>query len=99
MYALMNFHALSNRNEHIEPKSSMKGVAADQIKRARQNYWGAQAPPHATALLTKPGRRRQREGQESNRLNEQNNNSARASHFFVHFFAFTEQPRREMTKF
>ena len=60
----MNFHALSNRNEHIEPKSSMKGVAADQIKRARQNYWGAQVPPHATALLTKPGRRRQREGQE-----------------------------------
>ena len=83
----------------IEPKSSMKGVAADQIKRARQNYWGAQAPPHATALLTKPRRQRQREGQESNRLNEQNNNSARASHFFVHFFAFTEQPRREMTKF
>ena len=39
MYALMNFHGLSNRNEHIEPKSSMKGVAADQIKRARQNYW------------------------------------------------------------
>ena len=38
MYALMNFHALSNRNEHNEPKSSMKGVAADQIKRARQNY-------------------------------------------------------------
>ena len=64
MYAPMNFHALSNRNEHIEPKSSMKGVAADQIKRARQNYWGAQAPPHATALLTKPDRRRQREGQE-----------------------------------
>ena len=44
MYALMNFHALSNRNEHIEPKSSMKGVAADQIKRARQNYWGTQGP-------------------------------------------------------
>ena len=97
----MNFHALSNRNEHIEPKSSMKGVAADQIKRARQNYWGGrgQAPPHATALLTKPRRRRQWEGQESNRLNEQNNNSAHVSHFFVHFFAFNEQPRREMTKF
>ena len=45
MYALMNFHALSNRNEHIEPKSSMKGVAADQIKRARQNYWGPQPLP------------------------------------------------------
>ena len=23
----------------------MKSVAADQIKRASQNYWGAQAPP------------------------------------------------------
>ena len=98
----MNFYALSNRNEHIEPKSSLKGVAADQIKRTCQNYWGAQAPqapPHATALLTKPRRQRQRKRQESNRFNEQNNNSARASHFFVHFFAFTEQPRREMTKF
>ena len=95
----MNFYALSNRNEHIEPKSSIKSVAPDQIKRTCQNYWGAQSPPHVTALLTKPWRRRQREGQESNGLNEQNNNSARASHFFVHFFAFTEQPRREMTKF
>ena len=38
-------------NEHIEPKSSVKSVAADQIKRACQNYWEAQAPPappHAT---------------------------------------------------
>ena len=32
-------------------------------------------------------------------FNEQNNNSARASRFFVHFFAFTAQLRREMTKF
>ena len=35
----------------------------------------------------------------NNRFNEQNNNSARASRFFVHFFAFTAQLRREMTKF
>ena len=49
--------------------------------------------------LTKPRRRRQRERQKSNRFNEQNNNSARASRFFVHFFAFTAQLRREMTKF
>ena len=33
------------------------------------------------------------------RFNEQNNNSARASRFFVPFFAFTAQLRREMTKF
>ena len=35
----------------------------------------------------------------NNRFNEQNNNSARASRFFVQFFAFTAQLRREMTKF
>ena len=35
----------------------------------------------------------------NNRFNEQKNNSARASRFFVHFFAFTTQLRREMTKF
>ena len=35
----------------------------------------------------RPRRRRQRERQKSNRFIEQNNNSAHASHFFVHFFA------------
>ena len=35
----------------------------------------------------------------SNRFNEQKNNSARASRFFVHFFAVLAQLRREMTKF
>ena len=35
-----NFQALSNWIEHIEPKSSVKNMAADQIKRACQNYWG-----------------------------------------------------------
>ena len=48
--------------------------------------------------LTKPRRRRQRERQKNNRFNEQKNNSARASRFFVHSFAFTAQLRREMTK-
>ena len=32
------------------------------------------------------------------RFNEQNNNSARASRFFVHFVAIPAQLRREMTK-
>ena len=49
--------------------------------------------------LTKLRRRRQGERQKSNRFNEQNNNSARASRFFVHFFAVPAQLRREMTKF
>ena len=38
--------------------------------------------------LTKLRRRRQRERQKKNNgISEQNSNSARASHFFVHFFA------------
>ena len=32
-------------------------------------------------------------------FNERNNNSTRASRFFVHFFAVSAQLRREMTKF
>ena len=36
---------------------------------------------------------------ESNRFNEQNNNSALASRFFVYFFAVPAQLRREMAKF
>ena len=36
-----------------------------------------------------PRGQRQRERQKSNRLNRQNNYSARASRFFVHFFAVT----------
>ena len=46
-----NFHALLNRNEHIDLKSSVKSVAADQIKRACQDYWGAQAPPRSLPML------------------------------------------------
>ena len=30
---------------HIEPNSSVKNMAADQIKRACQNYWGGGMPP------------------------------------------------------
>ena len=37
--------------------------------------------------------------QVNNRINEPNNNFARASRFLVHFFAFNAQLRREMTKF
>ena len=48
--------------------------------------------------LTKLRRRQQGEHQKSNRFNEQNNNSTRASRFFVHFFAVPPQ-LREMTKF
>ena len=46
-----------------------------------------------------PRRRRQRERQKSNRLKRQNNNSARASRFFVHFFAVTARLRRLISRF
>ena len=46
-----------------------------------------------------PQRRRQRERQKSNRLNRQNNNSARAARFFVHFSAVTAPLRLENAQF
>ena len=49
--------------------------------------------PYETTTATETGTSK------SNRFNEQNNSSARASRFFVHFFAVPAQLRREMTKF
>ena len=49
--------------------------------------------------FTQLRRRQQGERQRSNKFNDQNNNSARASRFFVHFFPVPAQLRREMTKF
>ena len=51
---------------------------------------------------TSPGTLRNHDGdgnEKSNRFNEQNNNSARASRFFVHFVGVPAQLRREVTKF
>ena len=45
-----NFHALLNQNEHIELKSSVKSVAADQIKRACQDL-GGPGPPRPLPML------------------------------------------------
>ena len=42
-------------------------------------------------------RGRQRERHKNNRFNKQNNNFARASHFFVHFFPVFARLRRENT--
>ena len=47
--------------------------------------------------LTKLRRRRQGDRQKNKRFNKQNNNSTRASRFFVHSFAVPTQQRREMT--
>ena len=52
-----------------------------------------------TGDLSKLRWRRQRERLKSNRFYEQNKNSARASRFFVHFFAVPAQIRRDITKF
>ena len=51
---------------------------------------------HETRDFKMPRRRRQRERQKSNWLNKQNNNSALASRFFVHFITVTARLRREM---
>ena len=60
----------------------------------------------ATTAIVRPAKHcsvvpyeRQRQSHKSNRFNEQNNNSARASRFFIHFLAVPVQLRREMTKF
>ena len=54
-----------------------------------------------TKLRRRRRRRQQRQRQKhrDNRFYKQNNNSARASHFFVHFFAVPAQLQRKMTKF
>ena len=47
--------------------------------------------------LYQRGRRRQREREKSNRLINQNKNSARASHVLVYFFAVTARLGREIS--
>ena len=44
-------------------------------------------------------RERQRGRQNNNSFNKQNNNLARAAHFFIHFFAVFAGLRRENAKF
>ena len=51
--------------------------------------------PFDNSELQQRRRRRQRERQKSNRFITQNNNSARASRFFVDFFVVTVRLRRE----
>ena len=62
-------------------------------------------PGKATCFLDKTirdlkirRRRRQRERHKSNRFKKQNNNFARTSHFFVHFFAVFARLRCENAK-
>ena len=52
--------------------------------------------PQRNRELLQGQRRRQPERQKSNRFDQQNNNSARASSCFAHFFAVTARLRREV---
>ena len=56
-------------------------------------------PIDGSGELTQRRRRRQRERQKSNRFIEQNNYFARASRFFVHFFAVVARLQRESASF
>ena len=66
------------------PMAKSKNWVPDQVQRARENR-----------DLKIRRRRRQRERHKSNRFNKENNNFARASHFFVHFFDVFALLRRE----
>ena len=45
--------------------------------------------------IQRRGRQQERQKKKNFRFNKQNNNFARASRFFVHFFARFARPRRE----
>ena len=66
---------------------------------SRENVWDAISMSDSICseniLFLKLRMRRRRESQISNSLTRQNNNFARASHFFVHFFAVNCTTTRE----
>ena len=66
------------------PMAKSKNWVPDQVQRARENR-----------DLKIKRRRRQRERHKSNKFNKENNNFARASRFFVHFFDVFARLRRE----
>ena len=70
----------------------LKRLLNSETKRRRgslKRYWGHQDPTT----------RRQRECQNNKRCNEKNDNFARASHVFVHFFAVFARLRLENAQF
>ena len=78
--------------ENIEIIRLKKLLNSAETKRRRgslKRYWGHQDPTT----------RRQRECQNNNWCNKKNNNFARASHFFVHFFAVFARLRLENAQF
>ena len=84
------------RGHYLLPLSWRKGLesvlAGSAVFAGRLGYEGLLGPYETTTTTAKGTSK-------NNRFNEQNNNSARISRFFVHFFAFTAQLRREMAKF
>ena len=78
--------------ENIEIIRLKKLLNSAETKRRRgslKRYWGHQDPTT----------RRQRECQNNKRCNEKNDNFARASHVFVHFFAVFARLRLENAQF
>ena len=68
------------------PMAKSKNWVPDQVQRAREKR---------ELKIRRRRRQPQQERHKSNRFNKENNNFARASHFFVHFFDVYALLRRE----
>ena len=76
----------------LVPQTSFGGKTSRDVAKCRLFFRPTQNNIREYKMLRW---RRQRERQKSNRLNKQNNNSARASRILVHFFAVSARLRRE----
>ena len=70
----------------ISPTAKSKNWVPDKVQRAREKR---------ELKIRRRRRQRQQERHKSNRFNKENNNFARASRFFVHFFDVFARLRRE----
>ena len=70
-------------------------LVGGRVPPVSKGFHFGQPPPITNREFTQRQRRRQRERQKSNRLDWQNNNSARASRSLIHFSAFVARLQRE----
>ena len=94
--------AAAERSQNKENKSSETTTSASSAATFLVNeVWCRLCCRHCLTLVSRDLKiqqwRRQRKRHKSNRFNEQNNNFACASRFFVHFFAVTAQLQCENT--
>ena len=75
-----------NKRPNFSLKLQSSFMREERINQEKNHY-------AITCILRIRRRRRQRERQKSNTFNNQNNNFARASRFFVHFFVATARLR------